>query len=340
MTIFPSLILLFLLSAHAFRPPLHSGVRPRTRLDARSDSLKFLLTGAKPKAPPAPVSIQDTVADSSINFAEPPVTALQPLANPESIGDSFFPDAVYTSAAENAAKATDAVQQQQAAGDIRNNLESIDTDVLLKNTVDRLVQSTKTGQEMAQNLRETFQSLAGDSESGDAPLLWDYVNNNLQKVQVPKLEPALKDAFAFPEVAFQETMKQFGEISTQPNWQVQQYLDVLNKDELKNWYWGAFFVLIAAGYLPALQNVRMFGNAAAPKLSALVNELNEMKLEKEIRDRDLDELRTDMKLFLENVQAGRVLEEKVADELKHAKTTNSAQLKQIEITQGENVSHV
>lgn len=369
-------------SSHAFQP-LHSGVRQRTHLNAKSnDSLKFFLTGAKPKTP---VYADPAVAaDPFSGSSQSAITEYQPETLPDftSGGEAFIPDAVYTSAADNAAKTSEAVQQ--ATEDFRNGLEaaaqSIDTEALLKNTVERLAQSSKSSQDiaqsfresiqgmqhqfaavssdypvtrleyspqtvqkMAQNLRDSFQSLAGDSGSADgadAPLLWEYVNNNLQKLNIPKLEPALKEAFTFPEAAFQETMKQLGELSTQPNWQAQQYLDVLNKEELKSWYWGAFFTLIALGYLPALQNFRMFGSSAPPELSSLVKELNEMKAEKEIRDRDLEELRTEMKLFLDTVEGGRALETELAEELQLAKETNSAQAKQIEVLQGENVRFI
>lgn len=363
---FPSLILSFVLSSHAFRP-LHSGVRQRTQLDASSnDSLKFFLTGAIPKAP-APVYIKEAAADTPLIDFKPSITDFQSesLSDPASVGD--VPDAVFTGAAENAAKSAEAVQQ--AAEEFRNGFEaatqSIDTDSLMKNTLEmgqsfrdgiqgmqnqfaaapdypviatRLEYNPESVQKMAQNLRDSFQSIAGGSDGSDAPLLWEYVNNNLQKVTVPKLEPALKEAFAFPEAAFQETMKQLGELSTQPNWQAQQYLDVLNKEELKNWYWGAFFALIALGYLPALQNFRMFGDSAPPELSSLMKELNEMKTEKQIRDRDMEELRTEMKMFLDTVQGGRALEKELAEELQLAKETNLAQAKQIEMLQGENVS--
>jgi hypothetical protein len=358
----PLAFALALSSAHAFQP-LHPRLRPSTHLNAQSnDSLKFFLTGAKPKAP---VYASEAVTDP-LSPSQSVITEFQPETLPDMDSDSLIPDVVYTSAVENAARTTEAVQQ--ATEDLKNGLEaaaqSIDTEAFLKQSQDmaqsfrdsiqsmqnqftaasdypvtRLEYSPQTVQKMAQTLRDSFQSLAGDSSAsdGNAPLLWEYVNNNLQKVNIPKLEPALQGAVAFPEAAFQEMLKQLGELSTQPNWQMQQYLDVLNKEELKTWYWTAFFTLIALGYLPALQNFRIFGDSTAPELSALVKELNEMKAEKEIRDRDLEEVRMEMKMFLDTVQGGRALEAELAEELQLAKETNAAQAKQIEILQGENV---
>ncbi|GAX22816.1 hypothetical protein FisN_24Lh098 [Fistulifera solaris] len=355
----PIAFALALSSSHAFQP-LHPRVRPATHLNAQSnDSLKFFLTGAKPKAP---VYSSEPVTNP-LSSSQPGITEFQPETLPDMESDSLIPDAVYTSAVENAARTTEAVQQ--ATEDFKSGLgaaaQSIDTEAFVKQSQEMaqsfrdslhsmqnqftaasdypgLEYSPQTVQKMAQNLRDSFQSLAGDSSAsdGNAPLLWEYVNNNLQKVNIPKLEPALQGAITFPQAALQETMKQLSELSTQPNWQMQQYLDVLNKEELKTWYWTAFFTLIALGYLPALQNFRIFGDSTAPELSSLVKELNEMKSEKEVRDRDLEEVRTEMKLFLDTVQGGRALEAELAEELQLAKETNAAQAKQIEILQGEN----